>query len=188
MTILPKMPKLKKPVKFKTSVKHQEHKAEYQKCIADLIDHESVQQMEGFRHHYRTNCLAHSLNVSYFSYRICRFCNMDYRSAARGALLHDLFLYDWRETDLEEGRHAFVHPRIALQNATDVSELNDIEQDIVLKHMWPLTPHMPSFKESLVVCMMDKYCTTLELGFGQRRPLPSANLISMMDQMDERSA
>ncbi len=162
------MSKIKK-FRIRTSI--DEHYRDYHSCIEDLLAHESVREMEGFRHHYRTNCLAHSLNVSYLSYRICKSLKMDHRSAARGALLHDLFLYDWRETDLEEGRHAFVHPFIALRNARKVSRLNAIEQDIVVKHMWPLTSQMPRFRESMVVCMVDKVCSTLELGLG-----PSSHL------------
>lgn len=165
-----------KVMKFKVRSRAAAHHDDYRACIADLLAHESVQKMEGFRHHYRTNCLAHSLNVSYLSYRICKTLKMDHRSAARGALLHDLFLYDWRDTELEEGRHAFIHPFIALRNARKVSRLNEIEQDIVVKHMWPLTSKPPRYRESMVVCMVDKLCSTLELSLGQNGLLPSARL------------
>jgi len=74
-----------------------------------------------------------------------------------------LYLYDWRITTLTDGRHGFVHPRIALDNAASVFELNEIEKDIVLKHMFPLTWQAPSYKEALIVCMVDKYCATKEI-------------------------
>ena len=41
------------------------------------------------------------------------------RSAARGGMLHDLFLYDWREHSKKTGDrlHAITHPITAYRNA-----------------------------------------------------------------------
>jgi len=139
---------------------------EYISCVNDLVFHPLIQSMKQYKHHKNTNCLDHSLNVSYTSYVLCKSWGWDYRSAARGGLLHDLFLYDWRTTTLEEGRHGFVHPRIALDNASVVSDINDLEKDIILKHMFPLTLQPPAFRESLLVCLVDKYWAVKEsLGF-----------------------
>lgn len=135
---------------------------EYQKCIDDLINHNEVQMMKQFKHHHSITCFEHSVNVSLYSYLICRILDLDYKSAARGGLLHDLFLYDWRTTKLSGGRHAFIHPKIALSNAIALFRLNNIERDIILKHMFPLTPQPPLYKESLVVCLADKYCAFME--------------------------
>jgi len=137
---------------------------EYKNCIEDLLINETVQMMKHFKHHYHTTCFEHSLNVSYHSYIVCKNMGLDYVSAARGGLLHDLFLYDWRVTELERGKHAFRHPGIALENANRIFTLNEIEQDIIQKHMWPLTIMPPKFYESLIVCIVDKYCATLEIG------------------------
>ncbi|MDD3269091.1 MAG: hypothetical protein PHX14_07195 [Syntrophomonadaceae bacterium] len=140
---------------------------DYTQCIDDLIFHPLIQEMKQYRHHYSTSCFYHSLNVSYSSYRLCKALGWDYKSAARGGMLHDLFLYDWRTTTLENGRHGFVHPQIALENASGVSALNDLEKDIILKHMFPLTWRPPSYKESLLVCLVDKYWAVKELfAFG----------------------
>ena len=43
-------------------------------------------------------------------------------------LLHDLFYYDWRTTKFDEGSHAYVHPRIACENALKLTELSDLEK------------------------------------------------------------
>ncbi len=139
----------------------------YTACVDDLIFHPLIQSMQQFRHHKNTSCLDHSLNVSYTSYKLCKALGWDYRSAARGGLLHDLFLYDWRTTTLNEGRHGFIHPKIALENASVISDINDLEKDIILKHMFPLTWQPPTFKESLLVCLIDKHCALQEgLGFS----------------------
>jgi uncharacterized protein len=135
---------------------------EYEKCIDELINHDKVQMMRQFKHHHSITCFEHSVNVSFYSYMICRAFGQDYKSAARGGLLHDLFLYDWRTTKLIGGKHAFLHPEIALSNASALFRLNYIEQDIILKHMFPLTPKPPLYKESFVVCLVDKCCAFTE--------------------------
>ncbi len=142
----------------------------FEKCIGSLFITDDVQQMKDIKHHLNLTCLDHSLFVSYVSYRICRTLGWDYESAARGGLLHDLFLYDWRKGKPEEGWHGTVHPGIALRNAeelchTDDSQhdLNDVEKDMIIKHMWPVTADKPSYKESMLVCLVDKLCAAAEM-------------------------
>jgi len=136
---------------------------EYAACVDELVFHPKVQMMKQFRHHQNASCFEHSLNVSFASYLLCKKLGWDCKSAARGGLLHDLFLYDWRTTDLAEGKHGFVHPRIAYDNAAGEFTLNPKEKDIILKHMFPLTWRPPSCKESLLVCAVDKLCALQEL-------------------------
>ncbi|ADG82816.1 HD family phosphohydrolase [Thermincola potens] len=136
---------------------------EYEQCVKDLLDTRPVKMMKKFRHHHSVTCFDHCLNVSWYSFMVCRSLHLNYRAAARGGLLHDLFLYDWRTTTLSEGKHAFRHPKIALSNADKICTLNDIERDIIEKHMWPLTLRPPRYIESLVVCLVDKYCAVTEI-------------------------
>ena len=81
-------------------------------------------------------------------------------------MLHDFFLYDWHEhrkvnSFLE--LHAFSHPRIALSNSLKYFNLNKVEKDVILKHMWPLTFKLPSYKESFVITLTDKLCALFEV-------------------------
>lgn len=136
---------------------------EYMDCVNDLIQHEIVKSMENFIQHSNINCLEHSISVSYYSYTICKLFGLDYRSAARGGLLHDLFLYDWHITKTRNGLHGFTHPYTALENAKKYYILNELEEDIIVKHMWPLTIRPPKYKESFIVSAVDKYCSTKEI-------------------------
>lgn len=136
---------------------------EYEKCISDLIQNETVRSMENFIQHSNITCLEHSIYVSYSSYLICRRLGLDYRSAARGGLLHDFFLYDWHITKPTNGLHGFTHPSTALKNANEKFSLNKIEKDIIEKHMWPLTIRLPKYKESFIVSFVDKYCSLMEI-------------------------
>lgn len=136
---------------------------EYNECVLDLLEHEAVRSMEKFIQHGSVSCLEHSIAVSRISYRLCKKLGLDYRSAARGGLLHDFFLYDWHTTKTQGGLHGFTHPVTALRNAKNHYSLNPVEEDIILKHMWPLTVRTPRYKESMVVSLVDKYCSATEI-------------------------
>lgn len=60
-----------------------------------IIDHEVVLTMQNYIQHGKITCLSHSLYVAYSSFRACEILRLDAKSAARGAMLHDFFLYDW---------------------------------------------------------------------------------------------
>ena len=146
---------------------------EFIDIINELINNDKVKEMENYRQHYDISTFEHCLNVSYISYKICKLLKWDYKSMARAAMLHDLFLYDWRESKKKlnlEGYHAFVHPKIALKNAEETFELNKKEKDIILKHMWPVTFSLPKYKESYLITFVDKYSAIQEsIGYYQKQ-------------------
>jgi len=136
---------------------------EYTECIGDLLDNQITQSLDGFIQHGSVTSLDHSLSVSYYSFIVCKLLHLDYCSAARGGLLHDLFLYDWHKSKVFAGMHTFSHPHKALENASRHFDLNKVERDIIVKHMWPVTIIPPKYKESFIVSCMDKYCAILEV-------------------------
>jgi len=145
---------------------------DYLNNIEELINHQLVRSMGGYIQHGEVNCLEHSLCVSYYSYLVCRWMNLNYRCAARGGLLHDFFLYDWHVKGSHKGLHGVNHSRIALQNAKEQFSLSALEQDIILKHMWPLTIKPPKYKEAYIVAIIDKYCAFLEIcRLGERKSM-----------------
>lgn len=131
--------------------------------ISDLLDQEKVQEMKHYRQHYNINCFEHCLFVSYNTYLICKKHHLDYISGARAGMLHDLFLYDWRKREKgRRGLHAYTHPKVALKHASTFLNLNDKEKDMILKHMWPVTPAFPKYKETFVITFVDKYFAVAE--------------------------
>lgn len=138
-------------------------KREFESIISDLINNETVQKMKNYKQHYETSCFEHCKMVAYYCYLICKKYNLDYKSATRAAMLHDLFLYDWRKRENgRKGLHAFTHPKTALENASKLFDLNKKECDIILKHMWPVTIKLPKYKESYIITFVDKYCAIQE--------------------------
>lgn len=138
---------------------------EFRGLVRDIVRHPEFLRLKRFRHHHYS-IFHHALRVALLSYKIGKYLQMDYRALARGGLLHDFFLYDWRHHDLpelaREKFHGLEHPRIALANAKRFFAVSARERDIILKHMWPLTWRPPRFKESLVVCLVDKYVSLAE--------------------------
>lgn len=136
---------------------------QYMSIISDLLQNEKIQQMKQYRQHYSVNCFDHCLYVSYNTYLICKKHNLDYISAARAGLLHDLFLYDWRKRENgRKGHHAFTHSRTAYEQASTIVKLNKIEKDMILKHMWPVTLGIPKYKETFIITYVDKYFAIAE--------------------------
>lgn len=147
---------------------------EYNSIVKEILYNEEFLKLRNFFHH-NSSIYEHAKVVSYIAYRTCKYLNLDYVSAARGGLLHDFFLYDWRshdEPDLRRDKyHGIEHPKIALRNSIKNFQVNEVERDIILKHMWPLTIVPPRYQESYVVTVVDKYVSSREFidEFRKRR-------------------
>ena len=137
-------------------------KEKFLEIINDILANKSIQNLKLYKHHYAYTRLEHCLSVSYYTYVICKFLHLDYKSSARAALLHDLFFYDCEDKLSRPKNHIKNHPKIALENANKLFNLNKKEQDIILKHMWPLTFSPPKYLESFIVTIVDKYCAFKE--------------------------
>lgn len=110
--------------------------------------------------HGDVTVFEHSVNVAETSIAFAAKLpiTVNEESLIKGALLHDYFLYDWHDKEQSPGLHGFKHPYIALKNAKEDYDLNDIEKNIILRHMFPLVPIPPRYKEAWIVCFADKYC------------------------------
>ena len=139
---------------------------EYLNTVYDLMRDPAVQSMRWLpQHRAGVSCYDHCVLVSFSSWRVCRALGFNHRAAARGGLLHDFYLYNWRDRSSHPGvRHAWEHPDIALNNARARFAVTDTEADIIRSHMFPLTLTKPHHTpEAVVVGMMDKLCALAEL-------------------------
>ena len=71
------------------------------------------------------------VSYTHLSFRAARWLRLDERAAARGGLLHDLYLYDPRDKSAHPGSQCFDHPRAAARNAEQVTKLSDKERNII---------------------------------------------------------
>lgn len=108
----------------------------------------------------------HCMNVAKYSLVISEKLGISCQKEEliRGALLHDYFLYDWHVGDYAKPYklHGLYHPGRALRNALKEYPLTPREQDIIKKHMWPLTVVPPMCREAWIVTAADKWCSLME--------------------------
>jgi len=130
---------------------------EFANTARPLLELPEVAKLAQYNHHRGKNRLDHVKEVAYLSFLWGKRLSLDTQAIIRGALLHDLFYYDW----LHGGPrlHGFRHHTIALENARRITRLTKKEADIIKKHMWPLTVIPPRYMESLVVSLVDTFCS-----------------------------
>ncbi|MFV0556641.1 MAG: HD domain-containing protein [Lactovum sp.] len=140
---------------------------EYMAIVGEFLEKKELQKLDNIPHHYISTRLQHSLRVSYQSYKITKRLGWKSYETARAGLFHDLFYYDWRDTKFNKS-HAYVHPRIAYRNAKKLTEINSLEKDIIIKHMWGATLNPPRYKESFVVTFIDNTVAFKEFRYSVR--------------------
>lgn len=140
--------------------------SELKKYAKDILNSANFQRTKEHIQHGNMTVNEHCINVAKTSLMIKKklhiTCNQ--RDLVRGALLHDYFLYDWHKKDLKNPHklHGFYHPGRALRNAKKEYVLTKRQEDIIKKHMWPLTVVPPMCREAWIVTAADKYCSLME--------------------------
>lgn len=154
------------------------HKKDHQllqETVEYLHQHSRFKETQKFIQHGRTSVYSHSIAVAKMSLWLVNrlHINVDKKSLVRGALLHDYFLYDWHDKSKEHRLHGFTHPRCALENAKKCLTLTPQEEDMILRHMFPLTPIPPKYRESWILCLVDKISSVKETIDTRKRTLSS---------------
>lgn len=143
---------------------------EYLECVGDILCSEIFKKLDKFVQHGATSTMVHSIDVSYTTYLVCKAYNLNYKSAARAALLHDFYLYDWHRPARETGAflHGFTHPYRAAKNAKKYFNISEAEASMIKTHMFPLTPIPPMSLEGWVLTMADKSASINEIAKNLR--------------------
>ncbi|MBO4927215.1 MAG: HD domain-containing protein [Clostridiales bacterium] len=142
-----------------------------------------LEQLKEFNQHGSSNCYDHSVSVAKASLYIAMLLPFHFKmeQLVRGALLHDYFLYDWHVTKPEK-LHGFSHPHTACRNAKRDFDITPLEENIIKRHMFPLTPVPPRFKESYLVTLADKYIATKEFFAALRQRLHPARALRLFSR------
>lgn len=130
----------------------------------DVLHSKGMHSERQYIQHGDVSVYEHCLHVAFFSLLFAEWLHLsvDRRSLIRGALLHDYFLYDWHISDPSHRLHGLHHARKALRNAARDFRLTERERNIIDTHMFPLNLRIPRYRESILVCLADKYCAVLE--------------------------
>lgn len=151
--------------------KHQEQY--FRSILLEVCKNSRILESRRYMQHGATSVFRHSVSVAYVSFWLSRKigAEVDDKALIRGALLHDYFLYDWHVADASHRLHGFFHAKKALNNALEDFELNEIEQNMIRRHMFPLNPIPPKYKEAWILCCADKICSGGETARGMKRRL-----------------
>ncbi len=139
----------------------------YDCAIKKLLKDPRIRAMEKYAQHGDGNTLAHSLHVARTAGRLASRMRLRVHEneLARGAMLHDFYLYSTHDMKMSAYQHGTRHAEQALKNASRHYDLTEIERDIIYSHMWPLNiTHVPHCRESVLVTVADKYCAVVEFG------------------------
>ena len=62
----------------------------YYTYVEDIINSKEIQYLKNYTHHMCTTRYQHSVNVSYYNYKMCHWFGLNERAGARAGLLNDL--------------------------------------------------------------------------------------------------
>ena len=134
---------------------------EFNNLIMPIVSNSEYQKTKNVSHH-GMNRYDHMVRVAYYSYKITKFCHLNYKSTAKAAVLHDFFLDDYTD---KKTKMLVNHPNIALENSSKYFDLNDLEQDIIKTHMFPIGKTPPRYLESWVVNIVDDFACLFERSY-----------------------
>lgn len=135
----------------------------------DILLSKGMQSSKQYIQHGNIGVYDHSLNAAILSVLLADRLHMqvDTQALITGALLRDCFLYDWHVRNEYLGRHGFHHPKRAFQNAQCDFRIDEIDRSMILIHMFPLCPILPTHLESRLLYLSDKFCAIGETIFRQ---------------------
>ncbi|SCY53777.1 uncharacterized protein SAMN02910292_01999 [Lachnospiraceae bacterium XBB2008] len=150
-----------------------ENKRQYDSIIRrygdDILNSEGMNDSKRYIQHGDTSVYDHCVSVADMSLKIANTLKLKFDTVTlvRGSLLHDYFLYDWHEKDASHRLHGYHHSEKALSNAKRDFELNEVEEDMIRSHMFPLNiSKVPRHKESVILCLADKLVSAAEVLHG----------------------
>ena len=135
----------------------------------------------GQSHHKVTSVGRHSLSVSMTSLKMCYaleklHIHTNRQAVVVGALCHDLGILG-RTGKFRNNRECCrQHPLDSVEAAKRICpDLDEKTEQIISRHMFPLTPKPPMNREGVIVTIADKYCSVKDrlvgplLGGGQEK-------------------
>jgi uncharacterized protein len=134
---------------------------EFQDIISDIINNEQFQKLDTELHHGISR-LNHSIRVAKYTYKISKKLKWDFKKVTRAALLHDFF-FDAQLESFGIAKTWCKHPEISIQNARQYFEIDEVQENIIISHMFPSCKIMPKYKSSWLVTCVDKCVSFYEM-------------------------
>ena len=143
---------------------------EIQTDAGEILGTDLFQEAANTDHHYGYTIANHEIHVCIIALLIVAvlsFLGIHFhvRELVRGIMCHDLGLVGRYDGRFHSGRDcAFRHPLESEKEAEKIcSYLTPIEADVITKHMFPLCKTgIPSYRETWVITIADKWCAVTE--------------------------
>lgn len=141
-----------------------EEKNELEELYQFFFNHEKIQEMKKVPMHRGSNTFFHSFKVAKLSIkRALRHKHANLKAILIGAILHDYYLYDWREDKTLLKKHGKNHPVIAASNAKKDFDISSEVEKIIKAHMWPINiKEFPNSREARIVNLADDHVALVE--------------------------
>ena len=151
---------------------------EFYNIVDEYINHPKVLEMKEFKHHGILR-YDHCFRVAYHTYKITKKLHLNYQSATKAAMLHDFFTNEVE--DLNNIQKYRKHSKVAVENAKKYFGLTEMEEDIISKHMFPITFTPPKYLEGWVVDIVDDITSVYEKGYATKKSIRSlANVAAVI--------
>ena len=140
----------------------QASKIDFEYMCEDILNNARFKSLNKELHHGITR-YEHSMHVAKTTYFFLDLFNArNLSDVTRAALLHDF--YNDKEIDEYNAVDKLnVHPEVALKNAKENFEINNIQEDIIVNHMFPSTKKLPKTKYGWLVSFIDKGVAIYEM-------------------------
>lgn len=135
---------------------------EYKNIVKNILRNNDFKKLSNIEHHGISR-YEHLVKISYYSYKLAKKLKFDYRSVAIGGLLHDFYLDGNERSKKRKFLDTFTHPKKALTTSGNIFNLNEIEKNIIISHMFPIYLSLPKYKESILVNIVDKVIGSYEM-------------------------
>ena len=146
--------------------------SEFYNIVNPILNIKDFQKLKDYTHH-EGNRYDHCLRVAYYTYKVTKRLNLNYKEATIAALVHDFF------TNEVENETKYMrlkkHPEIALKNASKYLDLTELQKDIIRTHMFPFTYKLPKYAESWLVNIIDNIAAIYEKGYIKKKQFSAAS-------------
>ena len=129
----------------------------------NIIDSDLFRRCNNVVHHENTTAAMHMLHVACMSLLICNFLehfniHIDRTMMVTVSLLHDIGMVN---------RHRMSHPvtshyHESVRISNKMFHVSKREEIAIARHMFPVSPIPPTFREGIVLTISDKICSIKE--------------------------
>lgn len=141
---------------------------EFNNIVLDILNNQEFDKLKLYPHHGITRH-EHCLRVAYYTYLATKVLHLKYIDATRAALLHDFFTDEVSE--LKAFSRYRNHPKYALINSKKYYDINKLQENIILRHMFPITFIPPKYIESWIVDIIDDISAVYDKIYSTKRGL-----------------